>query len=109
MPGPRLYCPGRVCRVFSFKVTEPIPLQHSSSVRQKGGLPGPPTRSPRPRIHQSVEDTKLSTNKQHSLSLASQAAYAEALLPGYQDRPGLRPVCVGCLFLRSPGQVPCVC
>jgi len=28
--------------VFIFKVTEPRPLQDSSSVRQKGGLPGPP-------------------------------------------------------------------
>ena len=36
----------RVCEVFIFKVTEPSPLQDSFSVRQKGGLPGPPPRSP---------------------------------------------------------------
>ena len=29
-----------------FKDTEPSPLQDSSSVRQQGGLPGPPPRSP---------------------------------------------------------------
>jgi len=34
-----------------FKATEPSPLQNSFSVRQKGGLPGPPTRNPCPRIH----------------------------------------------------------
>ena len=33
------------------KDTEPSPLQNSFGVRQKGGLPGPPPRSPRPRIH----------------------------------------------------------
>ena len=36
--------------MFIFKVTEPSPLQDSSSVRQKG-LPGPPPRNPRSRIH----------------------------------------------------------
>ena len=34
-----------------FKDTEPSPLQVSSSVRQQGGLPGPPPRSPPSRIH----------------------------------------------------------
>ena len=36
---------------FIFKDTEPSPLQDSFSVRQQGGLPGPPPRSPRSRIH----------------------------------------------------------
>ena len=36
---------------LSFKDTEPSPLQDSFSVRQQGGLPGPPPRSPSPRIH----------------------------------------------------------
>jgi hypothetical protein len=52
--------------VFIFKFTEPSPLhwQDSSSVRQKGGLPGPhPSSLDRSRIH-------------------AQAVYAEALLPG---------------------------
>ena len=40
-----------VCWLFIFKDTEPSPLQDSSSVRQQGGLPGPPPRSPPPRIH----------------------------------------------------------
>ena len=40
-----------VCWLFIFKDTEQSPLQDSSSVRQQGGLPGPPPRSPRPRIH----------------------------------------------------------
>ena len=38
-----------MCWLFIFKDTEPSPLQDSSSVRQQGGLPGPPPRSPRPR------------------------------------------------------------
>ena len=44
---------GRQCMlsVYFFKVTEPSLLQDSFSVRQKGGLLGPPARSPRPRIH----------------------------------------------------------
>ena len=37
--------------LFFLKVTEPSPLQDSSSVRQKGGLPGPPPRSTAFRIH----------------------------------------------------------
>ena len=40
-----------VCWLFIFKDTEPSPLQDSLSVRQQGGLPGPPPRSPPPRIH----------------------------------------------------------
>ena len=40
-----------VCWLFIFKDTEPSPLQDSSSVRQQGGLPGPPPRSPPSRIH----------------------------------------------------------
>ena len=36
---------------FIFKDTEPSPLQDSSSMRQQGGLPGPPPRSPPSRIH----------------------------------------------------------
>ena len=39
-----------MCWLFIFKDTEPSPLQDSSSVRQQGGLPGPPPRSPSPRI-----------------------------------------------------------
>ena len=31
-----------MCWLFVFKDTEPSPLQDFSSVRQKGGLPGPP-------------------------------------------------------------------
>ena len=34
-----------------FKDTEPSPLRDSFSVRQQGGLPGAPPRSPRPSIH----------------------------------------------------------
>jgi hypothetical protein len=37
--------------VYFLKDTEPSPLQDSSSVRQQGGLPGPPLRSPPSRIH----------------------------------------------------------
>jgi hypothetical protein len=44
---PRCVCVG----CLFFKDTEPSPLQDSSSVRQQGGLPGPPPRSPPPRIH----------------------------------------------------------
>ena len=33
-----------VCWLFIFKDTEPSPLQDSFSVRQQGGLPGPPPR-----------------------------------------------------------------
>ena len=40
-----------VCWLFIFKDTEPSPLQDSFSVRQQGGLPGPPPRSPSSRIH----------------------------------------------------------
>jgi hypothetical protein len=50
--------------VFIFKVAEPSPLRDSFGVRQKGGLPGPPLVVP------------------DSESLAAQAAYAEALVPG---------------------------
>ena len=38
----------RVCWLFIFKDTEPCPLQDSFSVRQQGGLPGPPPRVPHP-------------------------------------------------------------
>jgi len=48
--------------VFIFKATESSSLQDSFSVRQKGGLPGPPPVVPDPE------------------SIAAQAAYAEALL-----------------------------
>ena len=37
---------GRVCWLFILQDTEPSPLQDSFSVRQQGGLPGPPPRSP---------------------------------------------------------------
>ena len=37
-----------VCWLFIFKDTEPSPLQDSSSVRQQGGLPGPPPVVPDP-------------------------------------------------------------
>jgi hypothetical protein len=37
-----------VCWLYIFKDTEPSSLQDSSSVRQQGGLPGPPPRSPPP-------------------------------------------------------------
>jgi len=40
-----------VCWLFIFEDTEPSPLRDSFSVRQQGGLPGPPPRSPPPRIH----------------------------------------------------------
>ena len=40
-----------VCWLFIFKDIEPSPLQDSLSVRQQGGLPGPPPRSPPSRIH----------------------------------------------------------
>jgi len=51
--------------VFIFKVAEPSPLQDSFGLRQKGDLPDrTPPRSPHPE------------------SIAAQAAYAEALLPG---------------------------
>ena len=40
-----------VCWLFIFKDTEPSPLRDSFRVRQQGGLPGPPPRSPSPRIH----------------------------------------------------------
>ena len=41
-----------VCRVFIFKDTgvQPHLSVGLTSVRQKGGLPGPPPRNPRPRI-----------------------------------------------------------
>jgi hypothetical protein len=52
-----------------FKVTEPSPLQDSFSVRQKGGLPGLPPVVPHPE------------------SIAAQAAYAEAQLPGTASGP----------------------
>ena len=55
--------------MFIFKVTEPSPLQDSSSVRQKGGLLGPPPVVPYPE------------------SIAAQAAYTEALLPGSGSGP----------------------
>ena len=61
-----------VCLVFNFKVTEPSPLQDSSGVRQKGGTPACAKRAypdPPPLVP-------------HPESLAAQAAYAEALLPG---------------------------
>ena len=50
--------------MFIFKVTEPSPLQDSSGVGQKGDLLGHPHVVPNPE------------------SIAAQAAYAEALLPG---------------------------
>ena len=37
-----------MCWLYIFKDTEPSSLQDSSSVRQQGGLPGPPPRSPPP-------------------------------------------------------------
>ncbi len=37
-----------VCWLFILKDTEPSPLQDSSSVRQQGGLPGPPPVVPDP-------------------------------------------------------------
>ena len=37
-----------MCWLFIFKDTEPSPLQDSSSVRQQGGLPGPPPVVPHP-------------------------------------------------------------
>ncbi len=40
-----------MCWLFIFKDTEPSPLQDSFSVLQQEGLPGPPPRSPSPRIH----------------------------------------------------------
>ena len=83
-----LVCVCVYCWLFIFKDTEPSPLQDSFSVRQQGGLPGPPpvvpdpksidaqaayrgrhsTNDRLPRIHCGVEVTELSTNKQHSLS-----------------------------------------
>jgi hypothetical protein len=55
-----------VLNVYFLKVTEPSPLQDSFGVRQKGDLlrVGPPPVVPHPE------------------SIAAQAAYAEALLPG---------------------------
>ena len=37
--------------MFIFKDTEPSPLPDSSGVRQKGGRPGPNSRSPQSRIY----------------------------------------------------------
>ena len=56
-----------MCWLFIFKDTEPSPLQDSSSVRQQGGLPGPPPRSPSPRIHRRPGGLPLTSR---SLSLA---------------------------------------
>ena len=58
--------------MFIFKVTEPSPLQDSFGVRQKKTYPDPPPGVPHPE------------------SIAAQAAYAEALLPG-SDRPEMFP------------------
>ena len=55
--------------MFIFKVTEPSPLQDSFGVRQKGDLLGPPPVVPHPE------------------SIAAQAAYTEALLPGSASGP----------------------
>ena len=54
--------------MFILKVTEPSPLQDSFGLRQKGDLPD---------LSQEPPPVVL-----HPESIAAQAAYAEALLPG---------------------------
>ena len=51
-----------VCWLFIFKDTEPSPLQDSFSVRQQGGLPGPPPVVPDP---ESI-DAQASYRSRHS-------------------------------------------
>ena len=72
-----------VCWFFFFKDTEPSPLQDSFSVRQKGGLPGPPSVVPDPE------------------SIAAQAAYTEALLPRSAPACHGQRVCLLCVSMTA--------
>ena len=74
---------------FIFKDTEPSPLQDSSSVRQQGGLPGPPPRSPSPRIHRRPGGLPLTA--QHYCPVVSGPNCFQALgsSPGLPQSPML--------------------
>jgi hypothetical protein len=61
----------------------PSPLQDSSGVRQKGGLPGPPPVVPDPE------------------SIAAQAAYTEALLPRSAPACHGQRVCLLCVSMTA--------
>ena len=78
-----------VCWLFIFKDTEPSPLQDSFSVRQQGGLPGPPPRSLPPRIHRRPGGLPLTA--QHYCPVVSGPNCFQALgsSPGLPQSPML--------------------